>query len=295
MTRDEFDNTEIVSIWKTVHKPFLMPAPCSQHSWQLLDADMAGCLRCGTIHECGDNCPVVCENHCNICTITGLCVRNIQFAEDEFVDTMNISDDAESHRNPAIDYDTVWQTVMEIISSEQTRLAFVTERNKTVGKFKTNLLEVLRTLKKKQVDHLPCLLSCITECLNKQKNIRSLFPFPIDIEIETIAGKAADCICNILNFINRTQTRNMSKIRQRPFTIGMLYLMRSGVDQQGVVLIPKIPELTRLLPMESQLAHAFKVRCKTITEVENTIKIIIRNITLKDMIKLGMFQHALRL
>ena len=61
------------------------------------------------------------------------------------------------------------------------------------------------------------------------------------------------------------------------FVIGLLYLLRNGIVMFDTVqVLPRIPLLRRLLPMETCLKAQFKIPCKIITEVENITKIALK-------------------
>jgi len=58
-------------------------------SWEVFDADLAGCLLCGSLHICKPwTCPVEKspEGH-EICVITGMCVKLLSISNEEFLDT----------------------------------------------------------------------------------------------------------------------------------------------------------------------------------------------------------------
>ena len=59
--------------------------------------------------------------------------------------------------------------------------------------------------------------------------------------------------------------------------VGIVYLMRSGVFMNGVVVLDRIPELEQLLPPESSLYDAYGVHPKYITEMENRLKFCLRH------------------
>ena len=57
------------------------------------------------------------------------------------------------------------------------------------------------------------------------------------------------------------------------FVIGLIYMLRHGLVMYDTLhVIPRIPALRKLLPMETSLKAHFKVPCKIITETENTVK-----------------------
>jgi hypothetical protein len=66
--------------------------PCSgsRTSWEVYDFNLAGCVLCGQMHVCADGSCDVEKNdqgH-DICIITGLCVKMLNFCSDEFLDTV---------------------------------------------------------------------------------------------------------------------------------------------------------------------------------------------------------------
>ena len=58
-------------------------------SWEVYDFSQAGCVLCGSLHVCMDGRCMVEKNDQGheICIITGLCVKMLNFSSEEFVDT----------------------------------------------------------------------------------------------------------------------------------------------------------------------------------------------------------------
>jgi hydroxylamine reductase (hybrid-cluster protein) len=78
-------------LWKIVREPFLLPQTICTHSdkWEQYDMHMAGCTECGKVHICKHG---QCNTHFNqeghsICQITGLCVKMLNFSNDEYIET----------------------------------------------------------------------------------------------------------------------------------------------------------------------------------------------------------------
>ena len=68
------------------------------------------------------------------------------------------------------------------------------------------------------------------------------------------------------------------------FVIGLIYLLRNGIVMFDTLhVIPRIPSLRRLLPMETCLKAHFKIPCKIITEVENITKIALKSLDRKKV------------
>ena len=59
--------------------------------------------------------------------------------------------------------------------------------------------------------------------------------------------------------------------------IGLLYLLRTGVVAFDTLqVVPRVPALRRLLPMETRLKAQFHIPCKIISGVENITKIALK-------------------
>lgn len=99
-------------------------------------------------------------------------------------------------------------------------------------------------------------------------------------------------------------------------TIGLLYLMRNGIVVHELVVLPRLQAsffsfllcrnlffskcvgmqvLEQILPLENHLSVLFGVRAKCITETENVVKIILRNISKQQLVNAGIAHVACRL
>ena len=81
----------------------------------------------------------------------------------------------------------------------------------------------------------------------------------------------------------------------RSTVIGLLYMIRQGIIVHELVVLPRLPGLSALLPLESHLDTTFNVKAKCITETENVVKIILRNVTKQQLIEAGVARVACRL
>lgn len=81
------------ALWTRIRRPFLIPESihaCELDDWELFDIDAAGCKLCGRIHRCSPDTCKLCNNEGHqICEITGYCVKNLVFAEEEYVTTVS--------------------------------------------------------------------------------------------------------------------------------------------------------------------------------------------------------------
>ena len=62
-----------------------------------------------------------------------------------------------------------------------------------------------------------------------------------------------------------------------------------------MVVLPKLPRLEAILPLENHLDLFFGVKAKCITETENVVKIILRSVTKQQLVDAGVVRVACKL
>ena len=66
--------------------------------------------------------------------------------------------------------------------------------------------------------------------------------------------------------------------------------MRTGINVHGVFVLPHIPRLVNLLPIENMLPKIFHLESKIITDVENRFKMHIRQLSRAALVAAGFFE-----
>ena len=90
-------------------------------------------------------------------------------------------------------------------------------------------------------------------------------------------------VCTTIAFLSTEMGMKLKMMDYKNFTFGMLYLMKSGIQLHGVHILPTVVALQTLLPPESQLQRRFNFKCKNITDVENKIKLLLRDMSAKQL------------
>ena len=67
------------------------------------------------------------------------------------------------------------------------------------------------------------------------------------------------------------------RTNQKAIVFGLAYLLRTGVTNNAQVVLPRLPELSTVLPLESHLKAFFGVSPSSITDTENRLKYIVRH------------------
>ena len=94
----------------------------------------------------------------------------------------------------------------------------------------------------------------------------SLTMHPYDLELrEAVAARCISYIVNLIIIWNMCSAKKIRKSELKSITIGILYLMRCGVNY-NVVIITQDCGLTHILPSENLLMPFFEFKSKFITD-----------------------------
>lgn len=264
---------------------------CQLHDWELFDCDAAGCLVCGALHACApETCPLVDANGWQVCEITGVCVKSIVFAKEEFVTTAVCAPQA-SHAHSAtparrrLEDEQVRSWVESILCSQHARDALEIEGKRRVQRVQAVFLKLAKA--SKATGRSPNLIALATGTAAVLTATRT----PVQLPHEALMSLAAECSAKIMRFCGRFLELVQSLIpmvKMRGFVVGVLYLMRTGMCLcDSVEVLPCVPALRETLPLESQLPGRFHLSTKIITEAENSVKLALRGYVQKELVEMG--------
>ena len=276
-------------LWTRIRRPFLLPQKlhhCHIDDWELYDADRAGCLKCGRLHKCS---PTTCrltnnEGH-QVCEVTGYCVKNLVFADDEFVSTVSLVPTQYIAVRRSVEGEQVQSWVREALSSEGSRRSLAQERRKRELKKAAIFTRLAKHYKATKTPVNIIAMASTTQLALHSTRVPTLLEDPdLEILIEF-------CVETITLFMHRflpAMPVIMPAVRVHGFVIGVLYLMRSGVRMcDSVEILPRTEALRGALPLESQLWTLFRLHNKVITEAENIIKSTLKGLTRRQLQDLG--------
>lgn len=269
----------VPELWSLCRRPFVLPKNSfGSHicEWEIFDTSYAGCLLCGSIHicnyeDCKRNDTVVETEDAIVCTITGLCLRNL-LEDNTFTDTCNHQNNPHLNSNDKIRcvYDDVKTHVNDLLDSKNARLSYELQKKKTDNAL---LKHLTTSCKSTQSLHLIDIISSAvteTHCLR---------PFVYNYNSNVRQELIELCIVEVYKAITMLQKhlRITCKGQDLRNTIyGLVYLCRSGVYVRSRKIIQRIPDLELYLPSEANLDNIFHFRAKYITEVENKCKFSLR-------------------
>jgi len=250
--------------------------------YELIDVDMAGCLLCGKVHICSEQeCVLVPTEDAEVCTITGLCVRDRLYAETEYTDTVasyNMGPST-SERASGVDRSLVLAHAEQLLLSENSRRAYHMEMTRFRSKMQSMIQQEISARAPGHVN----LVHVIEHVMGSLHTSRIFNPVCGDDTRRCVIEECTDFICFLINtctfFLHMTSRASETRV----LVYGLLYLMRCGVVADGICVIPRVAILKSLLPAENTLQTMCQFRPKYITDVENRFKFLFRSMSAAEI------------
>jgi len=95
---------------------------------------------------------------------------------------------------------------------------------------------------------------------------------------ESLRAKCSAVVKQVLCLSHVHHALVVKDAELRNFVFGLLYLMRCGVKVKNVLLLPCVPQLSAVLPPETNVNCFLNFRSKHITETENKFKFLFRHV-----------------
>ena len=282
-----------IALWRQIAYPFVVPESihrCRLNDWELIDCDKAGCIMCGKIHLCcPESCPLTHYEGRQVCEVTGFCVKNIQFADDEFVDTVAYIRTPYVPAHRTIEYEQIEYWIEDVLCSYRARSSLQFDINKRNAR---TAAIFTRIAKEHKASLIP--LNLIDVCAATACAMAN-FRLPRLMGAEWMSLIARRCVDHAV-FFCRTFLDALKctppAVKMHGFIIGLLYLMRAGMCICGnVVIVPHVQGLEDVLPSENQIKSVFGLSTKIITEVENVIKLTLRSHSREHLMAMGFEQQ----
>lgn len=238
-------------------------------SWQIFDSDKAGCTRCAHVHVCNHGeCPLVQTEDAVVCEITGLCVKDKNFMQNDHSDCIAYKGPSTTTETAFLEYELVYTTVREILCSERAAQAKAILLDKIALRLHTNIANDASVHE-----------NCVAFIEHQMAQVREKFDFPLALPDEKLLVLTEACarqICSTINIAHSKLDIYFKQADLRNYIIALLYLMRTGIHVEDVVILPRFKILQYLLPSETILWKIFACKSKIITEIENKYKMRVR-------------------
>jgi hypothetical protein len=157
------------------------------------------------------------------------------------------------------------------------------EYQRYMQKWSTSFIKTLRQFKKLNPGLLPIIPDIYKETLILLGNTRTPCNMCME-DREVLAKWCSQYIRQHLMMLQNNFPDIIQSSRLRGTIVGLMYLMRSGIVAKGVVVLPRLPVLQIILPLETHLLYKFGIKGKVITETENTVKQLLKNISTAELV-----------
>jgi len=287
--------THIEDTWRYLHWPFeLCTAARGYHKceWQVFNADRAGCLKCSSIHRCSpETCQMVQTEEAMVCEVTGLCVVTKNFVQQQYSECIAYQGEATTSESARIEISHVRHIVQYILSSEkasQCRLRLTQRLNNLL--FHSIQLHSTAPISA-TTSNTPSVQSNVIEVIEAAiDSVRHRIDMPMSLSPADMSRVVHACtqeICSLISICYYKLHLHIRPSDMRDVVVGLLFLMRTGIYIHGVCVLPRLPRLLNLLPVENMLPKVFDLQCKVVTDIENRFKMHIRQQSRSKLLSVG--------
>lgn len=270
-------------VWRHLHTPFeLCAAARGLHDceWQLFDADRAGCRRCSYIHVCSaDSCSLVQTEESMVCEITGLCLVPKNFVQSQYSDCVGYQGGATTSETARVQLGEVRKVVQHVLASDRAEAC----RARTLEKVHARMHSCLQAAIASAGADLFNAVAMIEGSLSavcQRVDIPCALPAADMARVVEACAREICMLMSIAYYKLRMPTRPSD---MRDNVVGLLFLMRTGITVHDVCVLPRLPLLRFVLPIENMLPKVFGIQSKTVTDVENRYKMNIRQLSRQQL------------
>ena len=226
------------------------------------------------------------------CEITGCWILSRNFQQG-YTDTAMPSSTALSIPTLAtkqwVEGDQILRWLHTLIFSETSRQCIAREIRRLGDKAAAAFARVARAYKVEGRD--PDVLGMFAQTRYALGSLRMPCRLASQAEFDELAEVCVRAILNFTSAFKKVLMPHVPPAKMDYLVVGLIYLLRTGVVAFDTLqVVPRVPVLRRLLPMETSLKSQFRIPCKIITEVENITKIALKALDrrqLKAMLIVG--------
>jgi hypothetical protein len=263
------------------------------HQWETYDMHVAGCKICGVQHVCN-------LGLCNterfddgvvLCDITGLCMPCLHVASSEYSECVTYESNLQNRIGVQTkeEFDeqlmaTIENFLMILIQSRESENAVREEKLRAAKKRQFVFNRVARKMKLQGRANMLDIFSVMlheTGCIREPR----LLTEKARQEVCTQCKIHVFRLLKLMFAFKDVRGWKRSVTKTKALILGIVYMMRTGVKVNDMIVLPHFEILADILPHESFLFNAFGVRAKIITETENLVKLTIRAIPMKNILE----------
>ena len=261
-------------VWRRVRRPFRYPH-CQRCTWEVYDANQAGCIKCGKHHVCLENsvdnrCQLIeCDDRTRVCNITGYILPEVRHSKDEYFEGVT-QGHAKTHYPNDLNTEVVC-IVSTFLTSSRARICREQENCKQNTRLTQHMHRQMKAFKLTNPGKIPNICCILAQAMSQEKYWRF-----IETASEELVMHCAKQITLCLLEIRSKGVKITSGSRLQDLVCGMLYMLKNGLSFQSQILLPAIPEVDRCLPHENKIEAYFGISSKVICMTENEVKLVFR-------------------
>lgn len=299
----------LIQVWRNIRAPFCLPRHNVVHvcQYEKIDIDICGCTHCGWVHVCSvhvedkyklrqcqdvvdfdTNCQKELTEENIVCLKTGFCLPLSLYSTLEFSDTVSLPTPCSPKRTIQHKHDYVRMCIQEMLCSCKALRCWKHETNLLYHKLKTCFSKVMKRYSCTHQDYMPNYCDIVCMYANASKRLKvTTTRYDRDVRMQ-IVHNCSVAVSRIIHILLVVAKDVIATVKEEILIVGLLYLMRSGLVIGNMSILPKLQLLETLLPTENNLFAFFGIKCKTITETENLVKLQLRGTPLARLRQFGM-------
>ena len=232
------------------------------------------------MHHCGHSgatvpCVEFLDHDHVTCEITGCWIRNRNFQQ-SYTDTAvahHRGAPPEIATRPWVEEEAVVRWLRVLLASDAARKCLAREVRRVADKATCAFARVAKAYK--LAGRPPDVLAMFTETAFVLGTLR--VPAAGAGDHRALIDACASAVMRFATAFRWVLAPAVPPVKLDAFIIGLVYMLRHGLVLCDTIhVIPRVPALKRLLPMETSLKAHFKVQCKIITETENIVKNVLK-------------------
>lgn len=215
-----------------------------------------------------------------VCDITGLCLVTSNFVTHHYSDCVAYQGSATTSEYSRVQLSDVLMIVQHILTSHISSSC----RAHVKEKFQSRMLHYI------QASIFAGQTSAISIIEESMSTVRQRIDLPQTIppvEMRQLCDLCAREICSLMCVTYYKMGMQLRPSELREMVVGLLFLMRTGISAQGVIVLKRVPVLAGLLPVENLLPKVFALPSKIITDIENRFKMHIRQFSREKLLAVG--------
>ena len=258
-------------IWRLVRQPFtLTHTPRLPHAckWEVFASGRAGCTLCGAIHVCDAlTCSQkVAMDDSVLCAVTGAFLSRV-YGVETWSDR-SICSSLESKGRSELNYD-LESHLHDLLLSANARAYCEFEQANYLARAAALLEQRLSGVSAERGAASAGARDCVVDALaDVVRGVAMRVPVEFCLaERERLAKACLAAIAPMAAKILRNEFFKICKAGHRAIVVGLVYLLRSGVTNGKEVVLPRLEELSGVLPCEMHLRAWWNINPSCCTEV----------------------------